>query len=159
MSRFTRPSQAPRPGLARLWNLLAVLFTGLTVVACLYMSAIFVFPQAPINPFPPDWDSQSTAEARATATSIVLPTNTTVPTLGELPSVETATPANAQPIASETPFNISTETISAPLGGATPTDTPPPPLDGPTATATLGSYPGQATATPSPTATIGQAYP
>lgn len=159
MSRYNRPSQSHTPQLARVWNLLALLFIGLTALSCLCTSAIFVFPQAPFNPFPPNLDSQPTLAVQATATGIMLPTNTAVPTLGGLPSEATATLANGQSIASETPASLSTETISAPLGGAPPTETPPPPIDGPTATATPGSYPGEATPTPSPTATTASGYP
>ena len=159
MSRLSRPSKSSNPNLARLWNSLALLFTGLTVVSCLCMSAIFAFPQAPFNPFPPYLDTLPTTEIQATATDVDLgvPTNTAVPTLGGLPSEETATPSNGQPTASETA--PSTETPGTPLERATPTVTHEPPVDEPTATATLGGYPSDATVTPSSTATIGLPYP
>lgn len=161
MSRSNRPSKSSNPNLARLWNLLALLFSGLTVVSCLYMSAIFAFPQAPFNPFPPYPGFLPTIEVQATATNIDLgvPTNTAVPTLGELPSESTATPANGQPSASESA--PSTETLSAPVDQATPTPTATlqPPIDSPTATATLDGYPAEATATPTSTATSALPYP
>jgi hypothetical protein len=138
-------------------NLLALLFTGLTVVSCLCMSAIFAFPQAPFNPFPPDDDLLLTPEIQATATGINLPTDPVLPTLGRLPSEQTATPANGQPSASPTAPGTATSGPSP--AAATPTNTPAPPIDIPTATATLGGYPGDATATPSSTATSGTPYP
>jgi hypothetical protein len=147
--------------MARVWNLLALLFTGLTVLACVCMSAIFVFPQAPFNPFPPERDSQLTLEM--TPTDIVFPTSTAIPTLGELPPEYTATPGDGQPPALTKSAPV-TETPNAPQNVAPPTFTNPPPLDlaSPTPTLTPGGYPGAATNTPAssatPTATVAS-YP
>lgn len=132
--------------------MLALLFSGLTVVACLCMSAIFAFPQAPFNPFPPEADSLLTEEVQATATDINLATGTGIPTLGQLPSEQTATPADGRP--SATPDTPSAPGATTPAPGASPTVASPPtatltpPIDLPTATATSAGYPSDPSATP-----------
>ena len=114
---------------------------------CLCMSAIFAFPQAPFNPFPPG-GALPTAEIPATISDINLPTGTALPTLGDLPPEQTATPAKGQPTTNRPTVSEIAPTTETPSGTqvlATPTNTPQPPLESPTATATLGGYPGEGT--------------
>lgn len=123
-------------------TLLLVLVIGMTLLACLFIAAIFVVPESPLNPFPP---SRATAQAQAIVPPAIAPKF-----VAEVPT-DTATPLfppTWTPTVTLTPSLTPTPTETrTPTPTATPTFTPTPfPTRTPTATATRTPRPS-----PSPT--------
>lgn len=129
--------------------MLAVLCLGLTGVSCLCMSAVFVNPYLPLNPFPPPTEFRLAPNDTPVATAG--PTATLGPNLSPLPPEQTATPGAgiSGPVGNLTP---TTQTVASPVVTTTieVTNTPAPPTNTPGGT---GYVPPGASSTP------GGAYP
>ena len=140
-------------GSARLFNLLASLVTGLTVVVCLGMAVIFVNPDVFFNPFKP----VDAADVPVLVTVAPLAATDLPPSTPRGPSVATKT---RTPVPSATSASGTGLPFPSPVGPTettTPTQIPTQTstLRPPAPTATRQSYPGAPTEPPPSTS----AYP
>ncbi len=125
-------------------TLFLVIVIGMTLLACLFIAALFVVPEAPFNPYPPSKATARVAAAmQAAAPKFVAKVPTSTPT-SLFPPTWTPT-VTLTPSLTPTPTETRTPTPTA-----TPTFTPTPfPTRTPTATATRTPRP-PATPTPLP---------
>lgn len=146
-----------------LWNALTVLFVALTVMACVWVGAVFINPQGRFNPLRPVRPSPhaSTPEPAPIGTAIdpelfptlppewtatftppaATPTRTTTPTVTLTPEASATvllSPVGPTATQSETPEATATRTVRPPAASNTPRSYPPT-EGGPTETP--GGYP------------------
>jgi type VI secretion system secreted protein VgrG len=121
-----------------LWNLLTVLTLGLTVLACVFVVALFVNPNAPYNPLPPypaAVPDQATSPATQPVEPVGFPTLPPEWTATSRPSPTRPTATRTRtPAPSDTPEPTETEELAS--TARTPTRTPtrtatPAPTDAP----------------------------